>query len=135
MVLRRFRRLFCLRESTGVDGIVIARGAIGNPWIFREARALFEGKPVPEGPSLEEQGIMMLRHFEMLLKLNPERKSVPYFRKFSARYCKRHPQRKKTLMALLKPKTREGIHAAIREWYGVGIEDISEESIAVNLRS
>ncbi len=122
-------------KSMGIDGIVIARGAIGNPWIFREARALFEGKPVPEGPSLHEQGVMMLRHFEMLLKLNPERKSVPYFRKFSARYCKRHPQRKHVLMALLKPNTRKGIHDAIRLWYGVGMEEISDESIAVNLRS
>ena len=33
--------------TSGLDGVVIARGAVGNPWIFRDARALVEGKPLP----------------------------------------------------------------------------------------
>ena len=39
-------------NTSGLDGVIIARGAIGNPWIFKETRALWEGKPKPEGPSL-----------------------------------------------------------------------------------
>jgi tRNA-dihydrouridine synthase B len=120
-------------ESTGIDGVVIARGAIGNPWIFNEVRALFEKKKMPEKPTLQEQGLVMLRHFEMLAKLKTQSKAVPYFRKFSAKYCKRHPERKKVLMALLGAKTRRGVHDVIKQWYGVGIDQVTEENIAIGL--
>src|SRR5215471_8897294 len=42
-------------RQTGVDGVTVARGAIGNPWIFQQARAIAEGLPVPEPPTLFEQ--------------------------------------------------------------------------------
>src|SRR5262249_8435205 len=41
-------------EETGVDGVTVARGCIGNPWIFAEARALLEGQPLPAPPSVVE---------------------------------------------------------------------------------
>ncbi len=41
--------------QTGVDGITVARGAIGNPWIFRQIRALAAGQPLPPPPDLREQ--------------------------------------------------------------------------------
>ena len=37
---------------TGVDGVTVARGAIGNPWIFAQARALAAGQPLPDPPTL-----------------------------------------------------------------------------------
>src|SRR5205823_5354129 len=50
-------------HRTGVDGVTVARGAIGNPWIFSQARALSEGLPLPSPPSLFEQRNVMLEHF------------------------------------------------------------------------
>ena len=41
--------------ETGVDGVTVARGCIGNPWIFAQCRALAEGKPLPPPPTLHEQ--------------------------------------------------------------------------------
>ncbi|MGC4004906.1 MAG: tRNA-dihydrouridine synthase [Pirellulales bacterium] len=43
-----------LRE-TGIDGLTAVRGAIGNPWIFKNTQALLEGRPLPDPPSLFEQ--------------------------------------------------------------------------------
>ena len=100
-------------EQTGLDGILIARGAIGNPWIFSEAKALFEGKPLPKPPSLAEQRQVMLDHLSMLLEIKEEMKAVRYFRKFAAGYCKRHPQRKKTLLAIMACKKAEQLHNVI----------------------
>jgi nifR3 family TIM-barrel protein len=107
-----------LNES-GIDGVIIARGAIGNPWIFQEIRALYNGQPLPEPPSLTEQGQLMLEHFDMICKSRDERKAVPYFRKFMAGYCKRHPERKKTLLALMACKTKQTVIDTVKECYGV----------------
>src|SRR5690606_24318850 len=49
--------------ASGVDGISIARGAVGNPWISAEAQALIEGRPKPAPPTVEEQGQAVLGHF------------------------------------------------------------------------
>ena len=47
-------------RRTGVDGVTIARGAIGNPWIFSQCQALANGRPLPPPPSLFEQRDVML---------------------------------------------------------------------------
>ncbi|MFZ9033071.1 MAG: tRNA dihydrouridine synthase [Anaerohalosphaeraceae bacterium] len=104
-------------NETGIDGIIVARGAIGNPWIFQDIRALYNGDPKPEPPSLTEQGQVMLEHFEMVCEARSIQKAVPYFRKFMAGYCKRHPQRKKTLLALMACKTKETVIETIKERY------------------
>src|SRR5262245_29199647 len=54
-------------EETGVDGVTVARGCIGNPWIFDEAQALLESRPLPEPPSVAEQGRVIREHFELSL--------------------------------------------------------------------
>lgn len=53
-------------DHTGADGIMIGRGSYGQPWIFRQARALFEGKPMPETPAVHERFAMALDHARMV---------------------------------------------------------------------
>jgi nifR3 family TIM-barrel protein len=105
-----------LRES-GVDGVLIARGAVGNPWIFRECIALWEGRQA-EPPSLAEQAQIMLEHFEMIQKTRPGRRGVSFFRKFSIGYIRRLPQRKKALMAFMTVKEPDLLRELIATWYG-----------------
>jgi len=106
-------------KQTGLDGVTIARGAVGNPWLFREIRALLEGKDKPAPPTIKEQGEMIKRHFLMVLDHHRRRRGLAYFRKFSINYCRRHPNRKKVQMALMAGKTEEEVLAAIHEWYGL----------------
>ncbi|MFN8581839.1 MAG: tRNA dihydrouridine synthase DusB [Gemmatimonadaceae bacterium] len=52
-----------MRQHTGCDAIMIARGSFGQPWIFREAScALLDGSPVPPAPSIEERFRTVLDH-------------------------------------------------------------------------
>jgi nifR3 family TIM-barrel protein len=103
-----------------VDGVTIARGAIGNPWIFSETRALLEGKEKPPEPTLCEQGSVMLEHFEMICEIRPQRRAVAFFRKFVAGYCKRHPERRKAQMAIIAAKTPNQLVDSIASWYDLG---------------
>jgi tRNA-dihydrouridine synthase len=52
-----------LRE-TGADGVAIGRGCLGNPWIFRQARVLLRGEPVPRPPTPAERGKALLQLIE-----------------------------------------------------------------------
>ena len=67
-------------RNTGVDGIMIGRGALGNPWIFREIRAAVEGNEVNE-VTLQERFRMILRHYGMMLESRPEHIAIREMRK------------------------------------------------------
>jgi tRNA-dihydrouridine synthase B len=106
-------------RTSGLDGVIVARGAVGNPWIFREIRAVWSGQELPPPPSIDEQGRVMLDHFDMICHIKDARKAVPYFRKFATGYTRRHPTRKKVHLALMAAKTKDDIIRLIGEYYGI----------------
>ena len=73
----------CLKMliETGVDGVTAARGAIGNPWIFRQARALAAGGAA-EHPSLAEQREVMLEHYRLAEATYGYNRTCAHMRKF-----------------------------------------------------
>ncbi|MHC1698393.1 MAG: tRNA dihydrouridine synthase DusB [Geobacteraceae bacterium] len=74
-------------SQTGCDGVMIARGAMGNPWIFREALARLAGN-TPASPSSEERRITALSHLEQLCALYGEYTAVAEMRKHLSWYVK-----------------------------------------------
>jgi tRNA-dihydrouridine synthase B len=106
-----------LMKRTGLDGFTVARGAIGNAWIFRDLRCVWENRPLPPPPGLAEQRLIILEHFDRVLQGHPEHWAVNYFRKFIVYYTRRHPKRKHVLLALLKAHTRAEVEATIDTWY------------------
>ena len=55
-----------MRRQTNCDGVMIARGSFGQPWVFQQARALLEGTPVPATPAVEERFKIALDHARMV---------------------------------------------------------------------
>jgi nifR3 family TIM-barrel protein len=55
-------------EHTRCDGIMIGRGSFGQPWIFRQARALLDGAPMPPVPGVEERFAVALDHARLVLE-------------------------------------------------------------------
>ena len=80
-----------LIEETGCDFVMIARGALGNPWIFREAIALWEGREAPPPPLLKEKVELILKHFDLLLEEKGEYAAVREMRKHAGWYLKGIP--------------------------------------------
>ena len=75
-----------MREETGCDGFMVARGAQGNPWIFAQILHEWEtGEPL-EKPSLQEMADMMLRHARMQIAFKGEYVGIREMRKHAAWY-------------------------------------------------
>ena len=78
-------------NETGCDFVIIARGALGNPWIFRECNALYMNREITGPPSKEEKQDVLLKHFDDLLKLKGEYAGVREMRKHIGWYIKGIP--------------------------------------------
>ncbi|HHW15499.1 MAG TPA: tRNA dihydrouridine synthase DusB, partial [Firmicutes bacterium] len=80
-----------LREATGCDAVMIARGALGNPWLLRRAAAALAGRPVPPPPPPAERLAMLVRHLRMQVEYRGEEHGVREMRKHAAWYLKGLP--------------------------------------------
>ncbi|MFY0408345.1 tRNA dihydrouridine synthase DusB [Solicola sp. PLA-1-18] len=76
-------------EQTGAAGVVVGRGCLGRPWLFRDLAAAFAGEQVLELPTLGEVRAVMRRHAELLVEhMRDERRGCVEFRKHVAWYLK-----------------------------------------------
>ena len=77
-----------MRDETACDAVMIGRGALGNPWLFRSIRAKLEGHPDPGAPDLDERIRVFDRHISLILKLKRSPKLLHEVRKACAWYAK-----------------------------------------------
>jgi len=79
-------------RETGCEGVMIARGSFGQPWVFTQARALLEGKPMPATPPVEERFAIASDHARMAQAYeNDPRGAAIEFRKHLGWYVKGLP--------------------------------------------
>lgn len=105
-----------MMQQTGVDGVTVARGAIGNPWIFSQARALAAGKPLPAPPTIHEQRDIIREHYRLSEQLYGERCGA-LMRKFGIKYSALHPEFKAVREGFIKIRTREDWEAMLDRCY------------------
>ncbi|MGH8825231.1 MAG: tRNA dihydrouridine synthase DusB [Jiangellaceae bacterium] len=75
-------------DRTRADGVVVGRGCLGRPWLFRDLAAAFAGDPLPALPALGEVAAMIRRHAELLADLLGEERGLRDMRKHMAWYLK-----------------------------------------------
>src|ERR687890_2132222 len=75
-------------EQTGAAGVVVGRGCLGRPWLFRDLAAAFAGEQVATLPTLGEVAAMMRRHAELLCEHMGEERGCKEFRKHVSWYLK-----------------------------------------------
>lgn len=103
---------------TGVDGVTVARGAIGNPWVFQQARALAAGLPLPAPPTLFEQRDVIAEHYRLAEELYGPERCLPNMRKFGIKYSRLHPLGKLVREDFCQVKQPGSWRAVLAEWYG-----------------
>ncbi|MDA8745161.1 tRNA-dihydrouridine synthase family protein [Rubripirellula amarantea] len=104
-------------EQTGIDGVTIARGAIGNPWIFNQARALDAGAPFPPPPTLHQQVEVMRQHFDLCEQTYSIERAPLLMRKFCIKYSQSHPDYENVRTSFIRLRTREEFEDAIATHY------------------
>jgi nifR3 family TIM-barrel protein len=77
-----------MKNGTGCDAVMIGRGAMGNPWIFRTLAALEVGAPDPGPPTLAERRVVWRRHAALVFEHSPEKMRLHELRKTLAWYSR-----------------------------------------------
>ncbi len=104
-------------SQSGVDGIWIARGAIGNPWIFRDVRALAEGRPLPSPPTLAEQREVLLEHYRLAEEAYGAKRAAQVMAKHGIKYSRLHPEPLRVRDAFVAAPRPGPWHEVLARWY------------------
>lgn len=105
-----------MQEQTGCDGFMIARGAQGNPWIFRQILHYFDTGERMEKPSLEEVVRMVLRHARMMLEFKGEYTGIREIRKHAAWYTTGYPDSARLRAAVNEVESYGELEELLSRW-------------------
>jgi|TARA_B110000495_G_scaffold115698_1_gene100285 tRNA-dihydrouridine synthase B len=108
--------IFRMMQQTGVSGVSVARGCIGNPWIFAQARELLKGN-APMPPTLEEQRSALLHHIDLCVRLHGERTASRLMRKFGIQFAKHHPNPVEMKQQFIQVESMDQWKAVIEQHY------------------
>lgn len=121
-------------EQTGIDGVTAARGAIGNPWIFEQARALAGGQSLPRPPSLYEQRETLREHFRLSEQLYGSQRCGIVMRKFGIKYSSLHPQHAQVRHDFVKVRTPEDWDVMLAKWYSDDLPGVFPDRAVHNVQ-
>ena len=111
--------IFRMIEQTGVHWVSVARGCIGNPWVFEQARAIMRGdEPAP--PTIEQQRRVLLDHFELSVRVNGEELAGRMMRKFGIKFARHHPERDAVAKAFIAVHNTADWRRVVDAFYSIG---------------
>ncbi|MCQ2525724.1 MAG: tRNA dihydrouridine synthase DusB [Lachnospiraceae bacterium] len=108
-----------LTQMTGCDGIMIGRGAEGNPWIFRDVKHYLETGELLPPPSREEKKSVAIRHAELMLQYKGEYIATKEMRKHLAWYTAGMPNSSKFRQKINSMETMEQLLEGVNEIFNV----------------
>jgi tRNA-dihydrouridine synthase B len=115
-------------EQTGVNGVAVARGAIGNPWIFQQIKELASGREMPP-PGLLQQREVIAEHYRLAGEIYGERRCCALMRKFGIKYSRLHPHASQVREAFIAVKEPDDWRMVLKKWYADDLPGIWPESV------
>ncbi len=113
--------IFRMIRETGVRGASVARGCIGNPWIFHQARAIMAGdeQAATHPPTIAQQRQVLLDHFQLSTRLHGEKKAGMMMRKFGIKFSRHHPAGDTIRQAFIKVKSLDDWQTVLDKHYAI----------------
>ena len=100
-----------------VDGVMIARAALGRPWLFAQAAAALAGKPIPPEPTLDEQRACMLRHYDLVVERFGPQKGTMLMRKFACCYAQSKHGARHFRTHVVRVETQEEFYGVVEKYF------------------
>jgi tRNA-dihydrouridine synthase B len=124
-----------LLEETGVDMVWIARGAIGNPWIFQHVTALLRNDFGTSPPSIQEQRNALADHFAIAMEIHGEPLAGRRMRKMGIKYSRFHPESVLVKQDFISVHSLRDWSRVLDKWYstnGPGVWPAADAANEVN---
>lgn len=102
-------------DYTGVDMVMVGRGALGNPWLMRDLVCWKEGRAIPEAPTVREKIAMCRRHLDLLIEEKGEKTAVLEMRSIAGWYVKGIDNIREFKQRLTNIKTKEELVGLLDE--------------------
>jgi tRNA-dihydrouridine synthase len=104
-----------------VSAVSVARGCIGNPWIFRQAREMMAGR-APGAPTIGQQRAVLEEHFALAMKVNAgmregETHTGKTMRKFGIRFAAHHPRSEEVRQRMIAVGSQEDWRRVLADYY------------------
>ncbi len=104
-----------MMRETGCDGVVVGRGCLGRPWLFRDLADVFQGRQPSNPPAFGEVRTVMLDHAARLVEWSGERLGLLSFRKHATWYTKGFPGSARWRSALIQVHTLGQLEDALAD--------------------
>lgn len=113
-------------RTTGVDIVWIARGAIGNPWVFRHAAAILGGADPASiaPPSVAEQREALAEHFSIAMQIHGEQLAGRRMRKMGIKYSRFHPEAAGVKADFIAVQSLRDWNGVLDRWYAQDIAGV-----------
>jgi tRNA-dihydrouridine synthase B len=109
-----------MKQQTGVDVVWVARGAIGNPWIFRDAaKLLADPDTALVAPTIAEQRQALSEHFAIAMEIHGESLAGRRMRKMGIKYARFHPQAREVKNGFIEVKGLKNWQDVLDRHYAV----------------
>ena len=128
--------IFRMIETTGVHWVSVARGCIGNPWIFHQARALMSGDVIVanQPPTIAQQREVLREHFQLACRVHGEKSASFEMRKFGIKFSRHHPDHQQVAKAFIAVKGLNDWLAVLDALYATdGPGRVADMSVATPL--
>jgi tRNA-dihydrouridine synthase B len=110
-------RAAIMMKETGCDGVMIGRGAFGNPWIFKNILRHLNREGLIKKPLAEERGRILLKHLDYCIEVAGETKAIRNMRKHYSWYAKNLPSAARFRNTIFQKNSKEDVKQEIQKFF------------------